>query len=70
LVPAEGAAAPAVVSFSHFIPHLRLYGGHPRLNKVCRIEGFRFVGVWAWMQRFEVQGSGLRALGFGSRFEA
>ena len=24
----------AVVSFSHFIPHLRLYRGHPNLNKV------------------------------------
>jgi hypothetical protein len=23
----------AVVSFSHFIPHLRLYRGHPNLNK-------------------------------------
>lgn len=27
-------AATAVVSFSHFLPHMRLFRGHPRLNKV------------------------------------
>ena len=34
----------AVVSFSHFIPHLRLYRGHPNLNKVmvrrCKLNSF------------------------------